>query len=103
MRWQQSRSSRGERPEPELELERLQYEQQFERFDGLWRMLLFQLRGVGLSEPVDRRPTPEEQARDIEAVMDAEGMERAVADFAADGALIASAPTRRTSAPATER
>jgi class 3 adenylate cyclase/pimeloyl-ACP methyl ester carboxylesterase len=51
---------------------------QFERFGSLWRAALFQLRGVGLSEPVDRRPTLEEQASDILAVMDAAGIERAV-------------------------
>lgn len=36
-----------------------------------------QMRGVGLSEPVDRRPTLEEQASDIAAVMDAAGLQRA--------------------------
>ena len=51
--------------------------QQAERFSGLWRVAFFQMRGIGLSEPVDRRPTLEEQASDIAAVMDAAGMPRA--------------------------
>jgi class 3 adenylate cyclase/pimeloyl-ACP methyl ester carboxylesterase len=51
---------------------------QFERFGSLWRMALFQLRGVGLSEPVERRPTVEEQAEDIGRVMDAAGLDRAI-------------------------
>jgi pimeloyl-ACP methyl ester carboxylesterase len=48
-----------------------------ERFSELWRAVFFQMRGVGLSEPVERRPTLEEQARDVAAVMDAAGMTRA--------------------------
>ena len=51
--------------------------QQAERFSELWRVAFFQMRGIGLSEPVDRRPTLEEQASDIAAVMDAAGMPRA--------------------------
>jgi class 3 adenylate cyclase/pimeloyl-ACP methyl ester carboxylesterase len=51
--------------------------QQAERFSGLWRTVCLQMRGVGLSEPVDRRPTLEEQARDIAVVMDAAGLPRA--------------------------
>ena len=52
--------------------------QQFERFGSVWRMAIFQLRGVGLSDPSERRPTAEEQASDILAVMDAAGMRRAI-------------------------
>ena len=52
--------------------------QQFERFGSVWRMAIFQLRGVGLSEPSERRPTAEEQANDILAVMDAAGMRNAI-------------------------
>jgi class 3 adenylate cyclase/pimeloyl-ACP methyl ester carboxylesterase len=53
------------------------WSQQAARFDGLWRAANFQMRGVGLSEPVGRRPTLEEQASDIATVMDAAGMQRA--------------------------
>jgi class 3 adenylate cyclase/pimeloyl-ACP methyl ester carboxylesterase len=52
--------------------------QQWARFEDLWRVALFQARGVGLSEPVDRLPTLEQQAGDIEAVMDAAGMPSAI-------------------------
>ena len=51
--------------------------QQAERFSGLWHVAFFQMRGIGLSEPVERRPTLEEQASDLAAVMDAAGMPRA--------------------------
>jgi class 3 adenylate cyclase len=52
--------------------------QQAERYTGLWRAVFFQMRGIGLSEPVDRRPTLEEQASDFAAVMDAAGLRRAL-------------------------
>jgi class 3 adenylate cyclase/pimeloyl-ACP methyl ester carboxylesterase len=42
------------------------------------RLVLFQRRGLGLSDRVDHVPTLEEQADDIIAVMDAEGVQRAV-------------------------
>lgn len=51
--------------------------QQTERFSELWRTVCLQMRGVGLSEPVDRRPTLEEQASDIAVVMDAAELPRA--------------------------
>jgi pimeloyl-ACP methyl ester carboxylesterase len=41
------------------------------------RLVLFQQLGFGLSDRLDRIPTLEEQTSDIEAVMDAEGIERA--------------------------
>jgi pimeloyl-ACP methyl ester carboxylesterase len=42
------------------------------------RVVGFQQMGLGLSDAVDRVPTLEEQASDIEAVMDAEGISSAV-------------------------
>jgi pimeloyl-ACP methyl ester carboxylesterase len=51
--------------------------QQVDRFGALWRAAFFQMRGIGLSEPVDRRPTLEEQASDLAVVMDAAGLPRA--------------------------
>ncbi|MEA2467719.1 MAG: hypothetical protein QOJ57_1845 [Thermoleophilaceae bacterium] len=42
------------------------------------RTAIFDPRGLGLSDPVDHVPTLEEAADDIEAVMDAAGMDRAV-------------------------
>ena len=58
----------------------------FERFDPLARIAMFQMRGIGLSEPVERRPTAEEQAHDIERVMDAAGIDRAIVEGAASTA-----------------
>jgi pimeloyl-ACP methyl ester carboxylesterase len=51
--------------------------QQVDRFGALWRTACFQMRGIGLSEPVERLPTLEEQAGDIATVMDAVGLPRA--------------------------
>ena len=42
------------------------------------RLVLFQRRGLGISDRIDYVPTLEQQADDIVAVMDAEGVERAV-------------------------
>ncbi|AQA24720.1 alpha/beta hydrolase fold family protein [Rhodococcus sp. MTM3W5.2] len=49
----------------------------FERATTFCRMVYFQRRGFGLSDPVDHVPTLEQQADDVLAVMDAVGMERA--------------------------
>jgi class 3 adenylate cyclase/pimeloyl-ACP methyl ester carboxylesterase len=51
--------------------------QQVDRFGASWRAPLFQMRGIGQSEPVERLPTLEEQAGDIATVMDAVGLPRA--------------------------
>lgn len=49
----------------------------FERMGEFSRVLLFDRRGVGLSDPVDRAPTLEQQVDDARAVMDAESVEQA--------------------------
>lgn len=49
----------------------------FERMGEFARVMLFDRRGVGLSDPVDRAPTLEQQVDDARAVMDAESVERA--------------------------
>lgn len=49
----------------------------FERMGEFARVILFDRRGVGLSDPVDRAPTLEQQVDDARAVMDAEGVESA--------------------------
>ncbi|TJZ79991.1 adenylate/guanylate cyclase domain-containing protein [Rhodococcus oryzae] len=49
----------------------------FERATTFCRMVYFQRRGFGLSDPVDHVPTLEQQADDVLAVMDAVGMQRA--------------------------
>ena len=49
--------------------------------------ILLQERGVGLSEPVERKATVDEQAADVLAVMDAEGVGRATLVGLAGAAL----------------
>ena len=51
-----------------------------ERFAEIGRTILFDMRGVGLSDPVDRLPSPEVWADDVLAVMNAAG--------SADAALV---------------
>jgi class 3 adenylate cyclase/pimeloyl-ACP methyl ester carboxylesterase len=54
------------------------YAQVLRRLGSFARVVLFDPRGTGLSDPVDHVPTLEEAADDIEAVMDAAGLRRAV-------------------------
>jgi class 3 adenylate cyclase len=54
------------------------YSQVLRRLGSFARVLLFDPRGTGLSDPLDHVPTLEEAADDIEAVMDAAGLRRAV-------------------------
>jgi class 3 adenylate cyclase/pimeloyl-ACP methyl ester carboxylesterase len=54
------------------------YTQVLRRLGGSARTVILDPRGVGLSDPLDHVPTVEEGADDIEAVMDAAGIERAV-------------------------
>jgi pimeloyl-ACP methyl ester carboxylesterase/class 3 adenylate cyclase len=49
----------------------------FERLSGFSRLILFDKRGTGLSDPVADVPTLEQRADDVRAVMDAVGSERA--------------------------
>jgi class 3 adenylate cyclase len=49
----------------------------FDRVASFSRLLIFDKAGTGLSDPVPGVPTLEERAAEIEAVMDAAGMERA--------------------------
>jgi class 3 adenylate cyclase/pimeloyl-ACP methyl ester carboxylesterase len=65
--------------------------QQVDRFGAVWRAPLFQMRGIGQSEPVERLPTLEEQADDIATVMDAVELPRAqifAAGSTAPGAVV---------------
>jgi len=50
----------------------------FERLARLGRLIIFDRRGVGLSDPVSGAPTLDERMDDLRAVMDAAGSERAV-------------------------
>jgi pimeloyl-ACP methyl ester carboxylesterase len=49
----------------------------FERIGSFSRLIIFDKRGTGLSDPVNRVPTLEERVDDVRAVMDAAGSERA--------------------------
>src|SRR5438270_13879521 len=49
----------------------------FERLASFARVILFDRRGTGVSDPVARAPTLEEQMDDVVAVMDAAGSEGA--------------------------
>src|SRR5438067_3028368 len=49
----------------------------FERITRFARLILFDRRGSGMSDPLDAAPTLEEQMDDVLAVLDAAGSERA--------------------------
>jgi pimeloyl-ACP methyl ester carboxylesterase len=49
----------------------------FERIGSFSRMIVFDKRGTGLSDPVNEAPTLEQRIDDVRAVMDAAGSERA--------------------------
>ena len=53
------------------------------------RVLLFDKRGIGISDPVPGAPSFEERMDDVRAVMDAAGSERAALLGSADGAALA--------------
>lgn len=61
--------------------------EQSRRLGKLARLVLFQQLGVGLSDRLDRFPTLEEQASDLEAVMDAEGVGSAALFGLLNGAM----------------
>ena len=49
----------------------------FDRMAPFARLVIFDKTGTGLSDPVSGLPTIEQRAEEVEAVMDAVGMERA--------------------------
>jgi class 3 adenylate cyclase/alpha-beta hydrolase superfamily lysophospholipase len=59
------------------------------RIGSLGRVILFDQRGVGLSDPVESPPTLEERMTDMGAVMDAAGSQRAVLLGRSDGGPVA--------------
>ena len=61
----------------------------FERYASFSRLVLFDRRGTGLSDPLDGLPTLEQQMDDLRAVMDAVGLERAALFGATDAGLAA--------------
>src|SRR5438552_17141808 len=61
----------------------------FERVASYCRLIRFDRRGTGLSDPVDRPPTLEQQLDDLLAVIDEIGLERAALMGAYDAGLCA--------------
>src|SRR5436305_3720691 len=61
----------------------------FERLASFSRLILFDRRGTGVSDPVERAPTLEEQMDDVVAVMDAAGSERAAVYAQLEGGAMA--------------
>jgi class 3 adenylate cyclase len=74
----------------------------FERLGAFTRLIIFDKRGTGLSDPVARAPTLEERIDDVRAVMDAVGSERAALIGISEGgpmcALFAATHPERVSA-----
>lgn len=74
----------------------------FNRLASFSRLIMFDRRGSGLSDPVPNAPTLEEQMDDVVAVMDAAGSERAAVFALLEGgamaALFAATHPERTSA-----
>jgi pimeloyl-ACP methyl ester carboxylesterase/class 3 adenylate cyclase len=61
----------------ELQWESPPFAHFFERISSFSRLIIFDKRGTGLSDPVTEAPTLEERIDDVRAVMDAAGSERA--------------------------
>jgi pimeloyl-ACP methyl ester carboxylesterase/class 3 adenylate cyclase len=61
----------------ELQWESLAFARFFDRISSFARLIVFDKRGTGLSDPVAEVPTLEQRVDDVRAVMDAAGSERA--------------------------
>src|SRR5579884_2351488 len=61
----------------------------FSRLTSFSRLIMFDRRGSGLSDPLPRAPTLEEQMDDIVAVLDAAGSERAAVFALLEGGALA--------------
>jgi class 3 adenylate cyclase len=61
----------------------------FERLASFSRLIQFDRRGVGLSDPLPRQVTLEEQMDDVETILDAAGSERAALFAQAEGGAMA--------------
>jgi class 3 adenylate cyclase len=59
-----------------------------ERLSSFARVLVYDKRGTGLSDPVSEPPSVEERTDDTRAVMDAEGVDRAVVFGCSEGATL---------------
>src|SRR5918997_3727540 len=58
-----------------------------QRYAGFARIITFDRRGTGLSDPVDRPPTIDQQMDDLDAVLGAVGAERVALIAVVDGGL----------------
>jgi pimeloyl-ACP methyl ester carboxylesterase/class 3 adenylate cyclase len=65
-----------------------QFERFMERLSSFARVIVYDKRGCGLSDPVAEPPSVEERIDDTRAVMDAEGVERAVVFGCSEGASL---------------
>ena len=65
-----------------------QYERFMERLSSFARVMVYDKRGSGLSDPVAEPPSVEERIDDSRAVMDAEGVERAAVFGCSEGASL---------------
>jgi pimeloyl-ACP methyl ester carboxylesterase len=78
------------------------YQRMMERLTSFARVIVFDKRGMGASDPVSRAPTLEERQDDIRAVMDAAGVEQAALFGLSEGgtaaALFAATYPERTRA-----
>jgi class 3 adenylate cyclase/pimeloyl-ACP methyl ester carboxylesterase len=61
----------------------------FQRYGSFSRLIQFDRRGTGLSDPADTAPTLEQQMDDLSAVLDAIGVERAAIQGGVDAGLAA--------------
>jgi class 3 adenylate cyclase len=64
------------------------YQRFMERLSGFARVLVYDKRGCGLSDPVTEPPSVEERIDDTRAVMDAAGIERAAVFGCSEGASL---------------
>jgi pimeloyl-ACP methyl ester carboxylesterase/class 3 adenylate cyclase len=72
----------------DLAWENPKYGRFMERLGKFARVLVYDKRGCGLSDPVSEPPSVEERIDDTRAVMDAEGVERAVVFGCSEGASL---------------
>lgn len=69
----------------ELQWESPAFARFFERIASFSRLIIFDKRGTGLSDPVSEVPTLEQRVDDVRAVMDSAGLERAALFGASEG------------------
>src|SRR5215204_2127671 len=72
----------------ELQWEGAPFARFCERLGSFTRLIIFDKRGTGLSDPVTEVPTLEQRVDDVRAVMDAVGSERAALFGISEGGLL---------------